>query len=80
MHLGRHIYVGPQSRAPLECRPSRMDGEVVAEGELVGPSGDAYPIRDGIPDLTFPRELAPTDRQARAYYDDAAAVADEWPT
>jgi ubiquinone/menaquinone biosynthesis C-methylase UbiE len=77
MDLRRHIYVSPQSKAPLECRPSRMEGEVVAEGELVDPSGVAYPIRDGIPDLTFPRELAPADKEARAYYDDAAAVYDD---
>jgi ubiquinone/menaquinone biosynthesis C-methylase UbiE len=77
MHVGRHIYVSPDSKEPLRCVASPQDGEVVREGELVGPRGDRYPIHEGIPDLTFPRDLSAADREARSYYDDAASVYDD---
>jgi ubiquinone/menaquinone biosynthesis C-methylase UbiE len=57
--------------------PSRREGRAVLEGELLAPDGARYPIRDGIPDLTFPQELDAASQDARRYYDDAAAVYDD---
>lgn len=54
---------------------SPADGSVLTlqACHAVDASGNRFPLRDGIPDLTWPLELAPTDAQTRALYDQIAS-------
>lgn len=53
------------------------DNEVIS-GELISENGNKYPIKDGIPDLTFPFVLPESDADAKKYYDNTADVYDEY--
>ena len=70
------IYVCPETRERLRSR-SALDSEGVTFGTLVSESGKEYPIRDGIPDLTYPLELAGPDASARSFYQERAEAYDE---
>jgi ubiquinone/menaquinone biosynthesis C-methylase UbiE len=77
MDLERNIYVCPETRTTLECRPEKMDGQNVVSGQLIGENGREYEIRDGIPNLIFPEELQQAQRDALDYYDGVADVYDD---
>jgi ubiquinone/menaquinone biosynthesis C-methylase UbiE len=77
MNLDRNIYICPETGKPLKCVPTEMDGQNVIFGSLLSEDGRAYEIRDGIPDLVFPRELAPEQKEALDYYDGVADVYDD---
>jgi ubiquinone/menaquinone biosynthesis C-methylase UbiE/uncharacterized protein YbaR (Trm112 family) len=62
-------YRAPGSHATLELEAVRTDGDDVIEGCLASPDGTRYPIRNGIPDLSYPQVLAETDARARAFYE-----------
>lgn len=72
------LYVCPESRTRLRVQPevSERDGEIVS-GVLVSQTGNEYPIRQGVPDLTYPRELAEKDEYARSFYDGRAEAYDK---
>lgn len=72
------LYVCPESRMPLKVRPGVVaaDGEIVS-GVLVSETGNEYPIQKGLPDLTYPRELAEKDEYARTFYDARAEAYDQ---
>jgi ubiquinone/menaquinone biosynthesis C-methylase UbiE len=71
------VYVCPETRQHLKLRAA-PDSEVeVVIGTLVSESGKEYPIRDGIPDLTYPPELARPDAQARSFYNERAEAYDK---
>jgi len=72
------LYVCPESRTTLRVQPevSESDGEIVS-GVLVSQTGNEYPIREGVPDLTYPRELAEKDEYARSFYDGRAEAYDK---
>lgn len=63
------FYRDPGSGACLELQTTRAEGDEILEGALVSPAGYRYPIRDGIPDLTFPPKLADSDERARVFYE-----------
>jgi ubiquinone/menaquinone biosynthesis C-methylase UbiE len=44
---------------------------------LVCDCGAAFPVRDGLADLTYPQTLAPKDASVRAFYDGRADVYDD---
>ena len=72
------LYVSPESRTPLKLKPgaSKSDGEIIS-GILVSGAGHEYPIEDGVPDLTYPRELAQQDQFVRSFYDGRAEAYDK---
>ena len=72
------LYVCPESRTRLRVQPevSKSDVEIVS-GVLVSETGNEYPIREGVPDLTYPRELAEKDEYARSFYDGRAEAYDK---
>jgi ubiquinone/menaquinone biosynthesis C-methylase UbiE len=72
------LYVCPESRTPLRLRPrvTEADGEIVS-GILVSETANEYPIEQGVPDLTYPRELAEVDEYARSFYDGRAEAYDK---
>jgi ubiquinone/menaquinone biosynthesis C-methylase UbiE len=72
------LYVCPESRMPLkvESVAAEVDGDIVT-GVLVSETGTRYPIEHGVPDLTYPRELAEKDEYARSFYDGRAEAYDK---
>ena len=77
MNQRRNIYVCPETRSPLKCLPGQQDGDEITSGRLLGDNGQEYTIADGIPGLTFPRELDDEQQQAVNYYDEVAGVYDD---
>ncbi len=72
------VYVCPETLEPLTLEVEQESGAEVSAGALVSPSGRRFPISDGIPDLTFPPELAAGDQDARDYYEEKADEYDEY--
>ncbi|HEY6119802.1 MAG TPA: methyltransferase domain-containing protein [Pyrinomonadaceae bacterium] len=72
------LYVCPESRSRLELKAGfvKDNGEIVS-GVLVSTSGNEYPINHGVPDFTYPRELAEEDEYARSFYDGRAEAYDK---
>lgn len=72
------LYVCPASRTPLKVQSgaAEPDGELVS-GVLISETGNEYPIEHGVPDLTYPRELAEKDEYARSFYDGRAEAYDK---
>ncbi len=77
MNRQLNIYVDPQWHRPLQCTIKEAIGDEVISGELISDTGARYPIEDGIPDLTFPRELDAENEEACKYYDDVASIYDD---
>jgi ubiquinone/menaquinone biosynthesis C-methylase UbiE/uncharacterized protein YbaR (Trm112 family) len=72
------LFVCPESRQPLTLKSIAEDerGEVVS-GILVSQNGKEYRIKDGVPDLTYPRELPPQDEYARSFYNERVEAYDK---
>src|SRR5258708_6634483 len=72
------LYVCPESRTlfKVQSETTGTDGEIVS-GVLVSETGNEYPIEHGVPDLTYPRELAEKDEYARSFYDGRAEAYDK---
>ncbi len=76
MRLGEEsFYVDPLTRRPLALRAERFEGDAILRGRLVSPEGVEYPIHGGIPDFTWPKELAEIDEEFRKTYE---RLADEY--
>jgi len=71
------IYVCPETRTPLSLRQSDEARGEVMSGQLIAGGGREYQIRDGVPDLTHPPELAGPDAVARSFYDERAEAYDK---
>ena len=59
------FYVCPQSKAPLRLDMLEDSGEQVLSGTLSCRCGEVFEISHGIPDLTWPRQLASSDMEAK---------------
>jgi ubiquinone/menaquinone biosynthesis C-methylase UbiE len=77
MNQERNIYVCPETKRPLRCVPERAEGAEIISGRLLGEDGREYPIRDGIPNLTFPRRLDGEQKETLDYYEGVAGVYDD---
>lgn len=77
MNQERNIYVCPETKTRLKCMPSELEGSDVVSGRQVNESGREYLIQNSIPDLTFPRELGPEQKEALDYYEGVASVYDD---
>lgn len=77
MNRNLNIYVSPETKEPLSCEPTEIEGDDVIAGQLVSNGGRTYSIRDGIPDLLFPAELDDDLAGVVQYYEDAADVYDD---
>ena len=77
MKLNRNIYVCPETKEPLECQPEKKNGDDVVSGKLISKNGHEYEIRDGIPDLVFPKELEHEQKEAMDYYEEVAGIYDD---
>ena len=73
------LYVSPSSRQPLLLKSvEKEENGEIESGILAAHDGSEYAIRDGLPDLTYPRELADLDLQARSFYDGRAEAYDKF--
>src|SRR2546425_6144816 len=63
------VYVCPRSRQPMRLRIVEEVGGELVSGAFVSEDGSEYPIKDGVPDLTYPRELDKRDANVRTFYD-----------
>lgn len=77
MNRELNIFLCPETKARLDLIADGGEGAEVATGRLVRGDGVEYPIRDGIPDLIFPRNLAGEQKEARDYYEGVADVYDD---
>jgi len=71
------LYVCPESGKPLQLEKLEESEGDVKSGLLVSESGREYQITDGIPDLTYPRQLSASDQYARTFYDGRAEAYDK---
>lgn len=71
------VYVCPKTLGKLSLIIYEEYKDEVISGELVSEDGNRYPIREGVPDLTFPPTLPKSDLDAKKYYDDVADTYDE---
>lgn len=68
-------YVCPFDSSKLELNEFDCIEHNVISGLLVSPNGFSYSISNGIPDLTYPKQLSQIDQQARDTYE---KLADEY--
>jgi ubiquinone/menaquinone biosynthesis C-methylase UbiE len=71
------LFVCPESRSPLSLKVISEEGNEVVSGLLISQNGNEYPIKSGIPDLTYPAELSQQDQHARSFYDGRAEAYDK---
>lgn len=77
MNKGRGgIYVCPGTRSRLQLEVFGAVGDEVISGTLVSAEGARYPIKDGMPDLSY--GLAERDVRARAFYDGRVEAYDRY--
>jgi ubiquinone/menaquinone biosynthesis C-methylase UbiE/uncharacterized protein YbaR (Trm112 family) len=70
-------YVCPVTKKPLKLKgTNEMDGEIIS-GVLISEDGNEYPIKDGVPDFTYPPQLPEEDASTRAFYDARGDAYDE---
>lgn len=72
------VYRSPESGEPLSLEVLERNGDEIVKGVFRDSLGNAFQIENGIPDLTFPRELPEPDAFARRTYDRVADVYDEY--
>jgi len=73
------LYVSPETRQPLRLSSvEKEDNDEIESGTLAANDGSEYAIKDGIPDLTYPRQLDNLDQQARSFYDGRAEAYDKF--
>lgn len=66
-----NVYVCPKTKKALEFVGQEIDSNEIISGNLV--CGDiSYPIINGIPNLTYPQELAEIDETTRKTYNELA--------
>ena len=71
------IYRCPGTKKKLSLENAKFQNGDVISGELKSPSGEIYPIVEGLPDFTFPKSLLPGDSAMREYYESVADVYDD---
>jgi ubiquinone/menaquinone biosynthesis C-methylase UbiE len=72
------LYVSPADGQPFYLEASETDGCEIVSGALVSKDGSRFIIESGIPNLTYPFELLPSDRDILEYYQREAAVYDRY--
>ncbi|MGE0753999.1 MAG: methyltransferase domain-containing protein [Alphaproteobacteria bacterium] len=65
-------YRCPATGEALKLEVSKEQGGEVIEGAFVAACGNRYPIRNGLPDFTYPFTLEASDEEARQYYNEKA--------
>jgi ubiquinone/menaquinone biosynthesis C-methylase UbiE/uncharacterized protein YbaR (Trm112 family) len=71
------IYRCPETQELLKIQSVSEGKEAIISGILISTSGREYQIRDGVPDLTYPPDLAGSDAHARTFYDERVEAYDK---
>lgn len=69
------IYRSPQDGTVMKLNISKEEDGFITEGEFICGNGAKFNISEGIPDFTWPFDLADVDKETRALYD---KLADEY--
>jgi ubiquinone/menaquinone biosynthesis C-methylase UbiE len=71
-------YICPATGSSLELHVDNADNERIIDGAFVNSSGTRYPIRNGLPDFTWPLTLHTSDAQTRDSYESMADDYDQY--
>ncbi len=66
------VYHCPACALPLKLEHTKVSGENVLTGEFLCANGHKFLIDNGIPDFTWPKDLAITDDETRRIYEKVA--------
>lgn len=69
------VYLHPSRLKKLKLKISNAEKDKIISGEFISSDGDIFPITDGIPDFTWPKELLKIDEETRKTY---SKLADEY--
>lgn len=72
------VYRCPASGSTLNLKITKQEGDDIIEGTLSSEGGIVFNILNGIPDFTWPKDLAEIDEQTRKTYDKLAAEYDKF--
>jgi ubiquinone/menaquinone biosynthesis C-methylase UbiE len=72
------IYRCPISLSKLSLAVNKQEKDDVMDGTLTSETGIGYKIVEGVPDFTYPKELAQVDKQTRELYDKLANEYDKF--
>lgn len=71
-------YICPVCLTELDADITQKKGDEIIEGVLTCASGHSFSIANGIPDFTWPKELADIDEETRKTYEKLAAEYDKF--
>jgi ubiquinone/menaquinone biosynthesis C-methylase UbiE len=71
--LDADVYRCPACLGAFTLNARKTEKDIVMEGELTCPNGHRFSIEQGIPDLTWPKELANIDQATKDLYNKLAA-------
>ena len=72
------IYKCSSCSGELELSVIKKQNDTIITGEFKSEEGIQFPIRNGIPDFTWPKELSEIDRKSRELYDKLAEEYDKF--
>ncbi len=72
------LYRCPATGSKLRLEVTRKQGARIIEGLVVSKEGVRYPIKEGIPDFTYPREITEVLNATRNLYEERADVYDQY--
>jgi ubiquinone/menaquinone biosynthesis C-methylase UbiE len=72
-----YIYICPVTGGELTLRINDGDKGAIRAGYFESSAGLTYPIMDGVPDFTYPRELGDHQKEQLAYYEANAEIYDD---
>jgi ubiquinone/menaquinone biosynthesis C-methylase UbiE len=70
--IDANIYKCPACLSAFDLEVSKSNGDDIIKGELKCVNGHSFIIEKGIPDLTWPKELAIVDQETKNIYDKLA--------
>lgn len=73
-----HAYVCPATGSPLRLEVTTSAEDEVVEGFLQNSTGGVFPIKNGIPDFTWPLVLQHSDAETKQSYEDMAKDYDRY--
>ncbi|MEF8703836.1 MAG: methyltransferase domain-containing protein [Candidatus Accumulibacter sp. UW26] len=71
------VYACPACKMPLQLSITIQTNNEVVAGSLSCQCGQVFQVAEGVPDLTYPQQLAASDLEAKHWYDANADVYDE---
>ena len=73
-----NTYRCPETKSTLTISDERIVGDEIVGGTLTSLNGNIFTIEKGIPDFTWPKELAVSDQSTKELYDKLANEYDKF--